>query len=1005
MSFTLSPKKTPRSKNKRTPRPVIRFDGGDKPKSNLRKLFEDNGYNSSQDFSLFGGSKLKAKNNQPKKVRSLNVRGPRDTNSRSLRRVNKADAGQSSFMQEMNKEHSTPVKHLAKKTPRHEGSFTSSGSESKKKRGIFGRLLGSSKVKSPMREVGEEEISSASFTNSRKLRKDRKNGTLGRSMLRLFTRKPKIKAVDFDPTQAENLMNKSTLLFLNDLGEDESVDEKKLKIRKIKREDSFADEEEVDFFLEENFTPSNVGKLKRDQFNDTNFFPLPARKTVLTDLDDFATTSDKSNDITLSYTDSDNDNVDIQKEFDYISSDDEKEKPDDITLGSSSPKSKEKRVVEEESEKDKENKPDIVRQKSQKTAKKKSSTSRRLNSSSNEKKQSKVSDGSSESGDESDDSNISSIGFEEVNVEEFVTHFHDETAMFVLDADEDNEDSESKQMLPTQFYLNQNQDQTTSNPTSMGFTSIFKKEDESDMQYIINNSTCSLTEGDYATFKMDNDTEDGRERDSIGEDTSEADRHNEKHGTVYNNETMEVGTTRATHNVKTFAMQPKQFVYHFEKKNKRKVLKLKPVYEKNENSSSSLQLIPPKEDTVKKEKKPKKKVKRKVRFQSSEKKEEKGKPKSKSNEEKQDVRSRSAKSLSPKEQTVKAKKYLEKEAKLVSYTKDYYKVYKVIGSGSFGVVKKSRDLETNRLVAIKICSLDKPKLICGLANEIEIMKQIVTCPYVVRYFDCLQTDEQKLWIAMELCEAGDLATLMRVNKTRLKQDEVNPILASIMLALNHLHSIRIIHRDVKCANILIARNGLPKLSDFGVSRKVRSHKMRAMSLAGSPYWMAPEVIAGNHVYNHKCDVWSLGITVYEMVEGNPPLHDMSYKDAMKTIITQEHFDTVQIPDNKDNIYLACFVDNILTGNAKLRSSTDELLVNAYLIGVVKDLKRLHKSNYFEIEDSIQVIGKRREPVSNPSYVLEPVRRLVERCLPKLETYQQRKHEKLMRQKRKILQEL
>ena len=205
-----------------------------------------------------------------------------------------------------------------------------------------------------------------------------------------------------------------------------------------------------------------------------------------------------------------------------------------------------------------------------------------------------------------------------------------------------------------------------------------------------------------------------------------------------------------------------------------------------------------------------------------------------------------------------------------------------------------------------------------------------------RYMGCLQNFHQELWIALELCEAGDLSSMMDICGITLSEKEIKPVIASVLLGLEFLHGYKIIHRDIKCANILVGSNGLPKLGDFGVSRHVEDHDLRTMSFVGSPYWMAPETIRGKHVYNNLCDIWSLGITVIEMVEGNPPLLELEQMEACQKIIDPAYADEITLHDDKHSPALQLFVDTLLAADPSSRPDASELCKEPYIVTTVKD---------------------------------------------------------------------
>ncbi|CAF4345631.1 unnamed protein product, partial [Adineta steineri] len=132
---------------------------------------------------------------------------------------------------------------------------------------------------------------------------------------------------------------------------------------------------------------------------------------------------------------------------------------------------------------------------------------------------------------------------------------------------------------------------------------------------------------------------------------------------------------------------------------------------------------------------------------------------------------------------------------------------------------------------------------------------------------------------MEYCGAGSITDLVKSTKgNSLKEEWISYISKEILNGLSHLHLNKIIHRDIKGQNVLLTENAEVKLVDFGVSAQLDRTIGRRNTFIGTPYWMAPEVIACDEnpqaTYDNRSDIWSLGITAIEMAEGQPPLCEM-----------------------------------------------------------------------------------------------------------------------------------
>ena len=185
------------------------------------------------------------------------------------------------------------------------------------------------------------------------------------------------------------------------------------------------------------------------------------------------------------------------------------------------------------------------------------------------------------------------------------------------------------------------------------------------------------------------------------------------------------------------------------------------------------------------------------------------------------------------------------------------------------------------MAAIKVLSVDTSEEdVADIRREIALLSQLKQgeAQNVTRYHGSILCGE-KLWIIMDYCHGGSIRTLMKSGRFEEKYCAV--IIREILIALAFIHKCGIIHRDVKAANILVANDGSVQLCDFGVATQLAANHLKRNTFVGTPYWMAPEVITEGLSYNSKADIWSLGITVYEIVTGNPPYAD---QEPMRAII-------------------------------------------------------------------------------------------------------------------------
>ncbi len=255
-----------------------------------------------------------------------------------------------------------------------------------------------------------------------------------------------------------------------------------------------------------------------------------------------------------------------------------------------------------------------------------------------------------------------------------------------------------------------------------------------------------------------------------------------------------------------------------------------------------------------------------------------------------------------------------------------------LGEGTYGMVWTAKEVGSGRMSAVKIVPIDGD--LEEIKLEIGIMRDS-TSDFIIKLFSSfVSLDKKHIWMSMEICEAGSVNDLMFVTDKTLTLAQLTDVAAAGCMGLAYLHKKFIIHRDIKCGNILLNANGCVKLADFGVSAVLKSREDRTTTAIGAPFWMAPEVIQ-EEPYDGRADVWSLGITVIEMAESRPP---NSHIHPMRALFVIPHQPAPKLsePDRWPDD-MVTFVSAALVKNIEQRATSAELVNHPF---IAKACKRL-----------------------------------------------------------------
>ncbi|XP_006891953.1 PREDICTED: serine/threonine-protein kinase 36 isoform X1 [Elephantulus edwardii] len=255
-----------------------------------------------------------------------------------------------------------------------------------------------------------------------------------------------------------------------------------------------------------------------------------------------------------------------------------------------------------------------------------------------------------------------------------------------------------------------------------------------------------------------------------------------------------------------------------------------------------------------------------------------------------------------------------------------YHVLEMIGEGSFGRVYKGRRKYSAQIVALKFI----PKLgrsekeLRNLQREIEIMRGL-RHPNIVHMLDSFETDKEVV-VVTDYAE-GELFQILE-DDGKLPEDQVQAIAAQLVSALYYLHSHRILHRDMKPQNILLAKGGGIKLCDFGFARAMSTNTMVLTSIKGTPLYMSPELVE-ERPYDHTADLWSVGCILYELAVGTPPFYTTSIFELVSLILK----DPVRWPSTMSPCFKN-FLQGLLTKDPQQRLSWPDLLHHPFIAGHV-----------------------------------------------------------------------
>ena len=256
-----------------------------------------------------------------------------------------------------------------------------------------------------------------------------------------------------------------------------------------------------------------------------------------------------------------------------------------------------------------------------------------------------------------------------------------------------------------------------------------------------------------------------------------------------------------------------------------------------------------------------------------------------------------------------------------------YRKIRVLGKGGFARCYEVFDEQNHQSLAAKIIpkkNLIKSRAKQKLISEIKIHKSI-NHENIVK-FEHYFEDAEYVYLLIELCHNQTLHELLKRRK-KLTELEVQYYILQLIKALQYLHNLKIIHRDLKLANLFISESMNLKLGDFGLAARLNFDGERRRSLCGTPNYIAPEILDGKNGHSFEVDIWSLGVIIYILLIGKPPFETNNVKETYKRIRLRNY----SFPQNARISEPAKeLIQNILVLNPYKRPSLEEILKSDFM---------------------------------------------------------------------------
>ncbi|ALC38813.1 ninaC [Drosophila busckii] len=309
---------------------------------------------------------------------------------------------------------------------------------------------------------------------------------------------------------------------------------------------------------------------------------------------------------------------------------------------------------------------------------------------------------------------------------------------------------------------------------------------------------------------------------------------------------------------------------------------------------------------------------------------------------------------------------------------DKFEIYEEIAQGVNAKVFRAKELENDRIVALKIQHYDEEHQV-SIEEEYRTLRDYCAHPNLPEFYGvyklCKPNGPDEIWFVMEHCAGGtavDMVNKLLKLDRRMREEHIAYIIRETCRAAIELNRNHVLHRDIRGDNILLTKNGRVKLCDFGLSRQVDSTLGRRGTCIGSPCWMAPEVVTALEAREPditvRADVWALGILTIELADGKPPFADMHPTRAMFAIVRNPP-PTLTRPTNWSQ-QINDFIAECLEKNAEHRPMMVEMVEHPFLTELIEneDEMRSDLSEMLELARDVKTLYKEPELFVDRGYI-------------------------------------